>query len=112
MDLFSFNGEGIRKLRSNLGWSRDELSDKSGVPVRTIQDIESGTVKNPGVETLKKMYLAMDPKYTSPDGRAELVFRIIGQLSALDEDQLGRVNTLIEVMLESSPATDLGFKKA
>jgi len=40
MDIFKINGSFIQKLRDELGWTRDDLSDKSGVPIGTIQDIK------------------------------------------------------------------------
>lgn len=33
-------GQQVRRLRKERGWTQDQLSDISGVPKRTIQDVE------------------------------------------------------------------------
>ncbi|HIF9273291.1 TPA: 2TM domain-containing protein [Photobacterium damselae] len=43
----------IRKLRLQRGWSQEQLSQLSGVSVRTIQRIEKG--QNAGLESLKSL---------------------------------------------------------
>jgi len=41
----------LKKIRKTLNWSQNELSEKSGISIRTIQRIESGT--EPKGQTLK-----------------------------------------------------------
>ncbi|WP_028021571.1 2TM domain-containing protein [Enterovibrio calviensis] len=43
----------IRKLRLQRGWSQEQLSEMSGLSVRTIQRIERGD--KPGLESLKSL---------------------------------------------------------
>lgn len=43
----------VKKLRLQRGWSQDQLSQLSGLSVRTIQRIEKG--QNPGLESLKSL---------------------------------------------------------
>ncbi len=43
----------VRKLRLQRGWSQDQLSQLSGLSIRTIQRIESG--HKPGLESLKSL---------------------------------------------------------
>ncbi|WP_447926538.1 2TM domain-containing protein [Vreelandella sp. EE27] len=43
----------VRKLRLQRGWSQDQLSQLSGLSVRTVQRIESG--HKPGLESLKSL---------------------------------------------------------
>lgn len=40
-------GDTIRTAREGRGWTQDELAEQSGVPKRTIQEIENGRVKRP-----------------------------------------------------------------
>lgn len=97
MDLFDVSGQKLREIRKGLGWSRDVLCEKSGVPVRTIQDIENGTVQNPGVETIKRLIEAMVPKVGS--SRAELFTKLVTLLGGLDEEDL-------EVLLSQAEAAN------
>jgi len=48
----------LKALRRDKGWSQEQLSEISGVSVRTIQRIEKGEV--PGLETLKALAAAFE----------------------------------------------------
>lgn len=103
MDILDINGSHIRKLRDDLGWTREFLSGESGVPVGTIQDIEAGVSKNPGLETLKKLILAL-PNYTHEDkDRDRLILDIQARLTALDYDELGTVSSAIDDLISIRP---------
>ncbi|WP_252107176.1 MULTISPECIES: 2TM domain-containing protein [unclassified Halomonas] len=43
----------VKKLRLQRGWSQDQLSQLSGLSVRTVQRIEGG--QKPGLESLKSL---------------------------------------------------------
>jgi len=88
MDIFDLSGERLRDLRDQLGLTRDQLAEKSGVPARTIQDIETGKIKNPGIETLKPLLIALG---ANNKRKTELVFAIITLLPALDNGQLSDI---------------------
>lgn len=49
------------EIRKSLRWTREFLSEKSGVPPGTIQKIEDGGSKNPGIETFKLLLKPMLP---------------------------------------------------
>lgn len=92
MDILQINGEKIREMRDSLGWSRELLSEKSGIPSRTIQDIETGQTSNPGIETLKPLLKAMGIKGSSQNGsKSDIIVEIISRLTAMDDDQLRSV---------------------
>ena len=48
-------GDNIRKLRKVNGLTREELSRKSGVIYRTIENIEKGKTENPGIIIINKI---------------------------------------------------------
>ncbi|GEM_PF-3194785 len=101
MDIFKINGSFIQKLRDELGWTRDDLSDKSGVPIGTIQDIESDKSPNPSFGNIKKLLKVM-PNFTKHQKRTELIGEIVLGLSALDQRQLRSVLETIEALPPSS----------
>ena len=45
----------IKKIRKNKGLTRKAISRKSGVIYRTLENIEKGKTKNPGIVTMKKI---------------------------------------------------------
>jgi len=51
--------ENIKKYRQKLGISQDRLSKLADVTYNTIIKIESGTNKNPTIETLAKIAKAL-----------------------------------------------------
>ena len=54
--------ENIKKYRSDLGISQDRLSKLADVTYNTIIKIESGVNKNPTIETLAKISIALKVK--------------------------------------------------
>src|SRR3954454_9022219 len=46
-------GEVVRAHRRRLGWTQEELAERSGVTVRTIGKIESGRITAPRPSTLR-----------------------------------------------------------
>lgn len=49
----------IKKLRKKLGISQDKLSKLANVSHNTIIKIESGGIKNPGIDTAQKIAKAL-----------------------------------------------------
>ena len=45
----------LQERREAKGWSRAKLSEISGVPIRTIENIERGNIFNARGYTLKKL---------------------------------------------------------
>jgi transcriptional regulator with XRE-family HTH domain len=61
----SIIGENIKKLRTEKGYSMNELANLSGKGVSTISQIESGKRKNLSGETISAIAAALE---TTPDG--------------------------------------------
>ncbi|WP_325895201.1 2TM domain-containing protein [Grimontia sp. NTOU-MAR1] len=79
----------VRKLRLQRGWSQEQLSEMSGLSVRTIQRIERGD--KPGLESLKSLAAVFEiqvsdlQKEPEPDMREEVKYtseeeRVINQI--------------------------------
>lgn len=104
MDIFDLDGEKIRNLRESRGWSRETLSEKSGIPSRTIQDIETGAIKNPGLETIKPLIKALAPKIET--STRDSLPDILVILARLDEKQRRIVLKFLDSSFPiSTPAT-------
>jgi transcriptional regulator with XRE-family HTH domain len=52
-------GDMVRGAREALGWTQEELAGHSGVPKRTVQEIENGRVKKPQRATDLKLRQAL-----------------------------------------------------
>lgn len=52
-------GDRIRGARESRGWTQEELAQHSGVPKRTIQEIENGRVSKPQRSTDLKLRQAL-----------------------------------------------------
>lgn len=52
--------EKINEFRKQKGLSVEELSIKSGIPLGTISKINAGITKNPNLETLKAIAVALE----------------------------------------------------
>jgi transcriptional regulator with XRE-family HTH domain len=53
-------GDRIREAREARGWTQDDLAEHSGVPRRTIQEIEAGRVRKPQRATDLKLRQVLD----------------------------------------------------
>lgn len=53
-------GQQVFRLREARGWTQKKLAEESGVPVRTIQDIEKDLREKPHRGTLLKLRQALD----------------------------------------------------
>ena len=53
-------GDVIRTAREGRDWTQEDLAEFSGVPKRTIQEIENGRVKKPQRATDLKLRRALD----------------------------------------------------
>ncbi len=52
-------GKKIKKLRTDLGLSQDELARKTDVPYTTLTKIETGVIKKPSVYVVAKIAKAL-----------------------------------------------------
>lgn len=50
----------LRNRRTKLGLTQEQLAIKAGVPYTTLSKIENGLVKNPTINTLKKIADALE----------------------------------------------------
>ncbi|MCD6493603.1 MAG: helix-turn-helix transcriptional regulator, partial [Archaeoglobaceae archaeon] len=53
-------GKKIKKLRTGLGLSQDELARKTDVPYTTLTKIETGVIKKPSVYVVAKIAKALN----------------------------------------------------
>jgi len=49
----------IKKLRTKLGLTQDDLAKKADIKYSTLMKIESGTVNKPSVQTMAKIAKAL-----------------------------------------------------
>lgn len=73
-------GSTVLRLREERGWTQKRLAEESGVPVRTIQDIEKDLRDKPQRATLLKLRRALGiegeperPRSEWPDDVAAIV---------------------------------------
>ena len=51
--------ENIKKLRTKLGLTQDDLAKKAGTKYTTLMKVESGAVNKPSVQTMAKIAKAL-----------------------------------------------------
>ena len=51
--------ENIKKLRTKLGLTQDDLAMKADIKYTTLMKVESGTVNKPSVQTMAKIAKAL-----------------------------------------------------
>lgn len=59
--------EYLKKVKKEKKMTLDEISEKSGIPKRTLEDIFRGATKNPRVDTLEAIEKALGIEKTPPE---------------------------------------------
>jgi predicted ATPase/transcriptional regulator with XRE-family HTH domain len=57
-------------LRTQRGWTQEELSERSGISVRTIRNLERGRIQSPRRSSLDLLFSVLDPEPRGRAGRA------------------------------------------
>ncbi|MFT5848393.1 helix-turn-helix domain-containing protein [Psychroserpens sp.] len=70
MNPKTINLRDIKKMRLERHWSQDQLSEMSGLSIRTIQRIENG--ENAGLESLKSLAAVFEISITDSDKTKEI----------------------------------------
>lgn len=52
-------------LRTQRGWTQEELSERSGISVRTIRNLERGRIQSPRRSSLDLLFSVLDPELRS-----------------------------------------------
>jgi transcriptional regulator with XRE-family HTH domain len=52
----------LKEIRTAKKMTQIELAEASGIKQATISDIETGDIKNPGIETIRKLAKALNVK--------------------------------------------------
>jgi transcriptional regulator with XRE-family HTH domain len=70
MNPETINLRDIKKMRLERHWSQDQLSEMSGLSIRTIQRIEKG--ENAGLESLKSLAAVFEINIADSDKKKEI----------------------------------------
>jgi transcriptional regulator with XRE-family HTH domain len=70
MNPDTINLRDIKEMRLERHWSQDQLSEMSGLSIRTIQRIENG--ENAGLESLKSLAAVFEISITDSDKTKEI----------------------------------------
>ncbi|QXP74307.1 helix-turn-helix transcriptional regulator [Tenacibaculum sp. AHE15PA] len=70
MNLDTINLRDLKKLRLARHWSQEQLSEMSGLSVRTIQRVEKG--ENAGLESLKSLAAVFEIDIATSDKKEEV----------------------------------------
>lgn len=84
----------VKSLRESRGLSRKELSNNSGVPLRTVYAVEKGELNNLSVDRLVALLTALnaylDVRVTKPEATEEAEANRLVKLAATETLDAGR----------------------
>lgn len=86
-------GDTIRKERKSQNLTAQNLSDKSGIAVKTIYRIETGEIKDPSISSITAIARALKTSIDSlvnddTDGAMALVRKVVSNVDFQNEDEL------------------------
>ena len=96
----------LKNRKKELKMTLDELSEKSGIAKRTIEDIFRGATKNPRIDTMqaieRALGLTMEETQKSPqDELSEGEKMLLDLFNRVPEEQQDLVLQMIQVALKS-----------
>lgn len=94
--------EYLKKIKKEKKMTLDEISLKSGIPKRTIEDIFRGATKNPRTDTLQSIEMALGiKKEKTPPGNdlPEDVKQLVELVMELSEDEVNELSNYIDYII-------------
>lgn len=88
----------IADMRKSRGWTIEELSNRSGVPVSTIKKISAGITKRPNIETVKSIVHAMGYTLDDLDDGAETTEKASPNTNVSEEAVLNDATEMYEIV--------------
>ena len=103
-------GKNIQKVSKELGMSISDLAKQASMPERTVRSIVSDEIKNPTVQSIKKIIIALgvsadmilfDDEELGENGDLKILFRELERLEYENRDYAKKVIKAIIVQLKN-----------
>lgn len=93
--------EELKKRKKELKMTLQEISDISGIPKRTVDDIFSGHTQNPRLDTVQAIAraLGIDNEKTSSEELSEEEKQLVSLISQLTEEEVKELSNFIDFMI-------------
>lgn len=90
----------LKQRKKELKITNDELSEKSGIPKRTIEDIFRGATKNPRIDTMQAIEraLGLDDKSEKPI-LSEEEKELIALISELTDEETQELTSFVDYLI-------------
>lgn len=92
--------EALKQRKKEIKMTLQEISDESGIPKRTLEDIFRGRTKNPRLDTIQAIEraLGIDEKKPS-DNLSEEEKRLISLISQLTEEEVKELSSFVDYIV-------------
>ena len=97
----------MKARKKELKMTLDEISARSGIPKRTVEDIFRGATKNPRIDTMQAIEQALGLnqaplQWTEQEKAADKIFTLIQQL---DDQEINELSNYIDYILSKRKNT-------
>ena len=91
----------LKARKKELKITLQEISDLSGIPKRTVDDIFSGKTANPRVDTLQAIEraLGLENEKTPPDELSEGERELIALIKQMTDEETAELSNYIDFIL-------------
>ena len=89
--------EVLRKRKKELKMTFDEMSEKSGIPKRTLEAIFVGKTKTPRIDTIEAIEKALGLNNDTP--LPQDIMRLIDAISTLSDEECEEVSKFIDFVV-------------
>ncbi len=93
--------EGLKQLKKEQKMTLQQISDLSGIPKRTVDDIFSGKTKNPRIDTMQAIEraLGIEQEKTPSDELSEGEKQLIELVKQLTDEEAEELSNYIDFII-------------
>jgi transcriptional regulator with XRE-family HTH domain len=93
--------EGLKLLKKQKKMTLQQISDMSGIPKRTVDDIFSGKTKNPRIDTMQAIEraLGLENEKTPTDELSEGEKQLIALIKELTDEEAQELSNYIDFII-------------
>ena len=91
----------LKERKKLLNITFEELAQKSGIPLRTLENIFHGVTKNPRIDTMQAIEraLGLEEEKTPSDGLSEDERKLIELIKKLSSEEVDEISSFVDYVI-------------
>lgn len=91
--------ETMKKRRREINMTYEELSQKSGIPLRTLENIFHGITKNPRIDTMQAIETALGLTATQEQTLSVEEKQLVSLIAELTDEEVKELSNYVDYII-------------